>query len=825
MANTLLKGSQATSDNTIWGYTLHNHSIITQSSVNPNNKDGADDGTTITKDMMDTIFKAKQGDIRAQVKLATAYKHCSNGLSQSYESAMDWFLQAADRGNPLAQLQVGLLHQNGHGVPQDYVKTMKWYPKVANQGDAKAQFNAKVFHRIIPRQWNGISSPPTKDIIAQHNIASLYELGLGVAKDYSMAKEWYLKAADQGCVSSLIHLGDIFFYGRGDLDRFGRDVPRNFSEALEFYRKAGELGDATVQFQVGLLYNTGQGVKLDTIKAIEWYRKAAEQGHAMAKNRLEFLKTRGYRPSLASLDKYARVSGPIDDMLQTDEPQERVQALRPVYKTGTLATSQQSQSEIVHVDVQLDPSGREIILWEDILVAFKEATNVRHKTRILPFLKDASFRTLEPLRIAAVPNAVLDVYIDGQMNQTDTAATGAAPTSSSRSTRNPEYDPMEMANTLLKEFDIPTPPPPYSMFPRRSPQTLSSSTASNTTTTNTEPSSNTSSPVPSFNAQRAPQVFVEDITDTIIKAKQGDIAAQVKLGDAFETGNGGLPQDYQSAMDWFLQAANRGDATAQLRVGLLYDFGHGVDKDYTKAMEWYRKAADQGLARAQNAIGAMYRDAEGVPQDYSEAMDWFRKAANQGYADASIGIGSLHRKAQGVPQSYAKAMWWYLKAVEDDPQNKHAPFHVALHHNEGLGVPLDHAKALEWFLKAAKLGNRSAQKSLGLIYLTGKPGVPQDYSKALDWLLSAAAQKDTTASLTIGGMYDNGEGVERDSLKAMQWYIKAANDGSSNAQYHLGTIYSTGRTRVAKDPAKAMEWFLMAAKQGHADAKRCLEQM
>ncbi|KAF9107896.1 hypothetical protein BGX29_004256 [Mortierella sp. GBA35] len=295
MANTLLKGPQATSDNTIWGYTLHNHSIITQSSVNPNNKDGADDGTTITKDMMDTTFKAKQGDIRAQVKLATAYKHCSNGLSQSYESAMDWFLQAADRVNPLAQLQVGLLHQNGHGVPQDYVKTMKWYPKAANQGDAKAQFNAKVFHRIIPRQRNGISSPPTKDIIAQHNIASLYELGLGVAKDYSMAKEWYLKAADQGCVSSLIHLGDIFFYGRGDLDRFGRDVPRNFSEALEFYRKAGELGDATVQFQVGLLYNTGQGVKLDTIKAIEWYRKAAEQGHAMAKNRLEFLKTRGYR--------------------------------------------------------------------------------------------------------------------------------------------------------------------------------------------------------------------------------------------------------------------------------------------------------------------------------------------------------------------------------------------------------------------------------------------------------------------------------------------------------------------------------------------------
>lgn len=43
-----------------------------------------------------------------------------------------------------------------------------------------------------------------------------------------------------------------------------------------------EQGDAAAQYNLGMLYEAGQGTALDYTKAAEWYRKAAEQGHPAA---------------------------------------------------------------------------------------------------------------------------------------------------------------------------------------------------------------------------------------------------------------------------------------------------------------------------------------------------------------------------------------------------------------------------------------------------------------------------------------------------------------------------------------------------------------
>lgn len=77
------------------------------------------------------------------------------------------------------------------------------------------------------------------------------------------------------------------------------------------------------------------------------------------------------------------------------QPQERVQAIRSVYKTFTpnanpsIATT---ESEVVHVAVYLDPAGREIVIWEDILFAFKNALNVRRGTHVLPLLRGSNYK-------------------------------------------------------------------------------------------------------------------------------------------------------------------------------------------------------------------------------------------------------------------------------------------------------------------------------------------------------------------------------------------------------------------------------------------------
>lgn len=39
----------------------------------------------------------------------------------------------------------------------------------------------------------------------------------------------------------------------------------------------GRTGNAAAQFNLGVMYENGQGVRQDYVQAVQWYRKASEQ--------------------------------------------------------------------------------------------------------------------------------------------------------------------------------------------------------------------------------------------------------------------------------------------------------------------------------------------------------------------------------------------------------------------------------------------------------------------------------------------------------------------------------------------------------------------
>ena len=59
------------------------------------------------------------------------------------------------------------------------------------------------------------------------------------------------------------------------------NVP-DFKETLQ----AAEQGDAEAQYNLGVMYAQGQGVRQDDAQAVQWYRQAAEQGYAQAQSNL-----------------------------------------------------------------------------------------------------------------------------------------------------------------------------------------------------------------------------------------------------------------------------------------------------------------------------------------------------------------------------------------------------------------------------------------------------------------------------------------------------------------------------------------------------------
>ena len=69
----------------------------------------------------------------------------------------------------------------------------------------------------------------------------------------------------------------------------GYGVEKNYSEAVKWYRKAAEQGDADAQFNLGACYFLGNGVEKNDSEAVKWWRRAAEQGNAKAQEVLRCL--------------------------------------------------------------------------------------------------------------------------------------------------------------------------------------------------------------------------------------------------------------------------------------------------------------------------------------------------------------------------------------------------------------------------------------------------------------------------------------------------------------------------------------------------------
>ena len=60
----------------------------------------------------------------------------------------------------------------------------------------------------------------------------------------------------------------------------GRGVLQDNLEAVKWYRKAAEQGNANAQNNLGYMYQYGKGVPQSKLEAVKWYRKADSQGFA-----------------------------------------------------------------------------------------------------------------------------------------------------------------------------------------------------------------------------------------------------------------------------------------------------------------------------------------------------------------------------------------------------------------------------------------------------------------------------------------------------------------------------------------------------------------
>lgn len=179
---------------------------------------------------------AEKGYVHAQCNLGTCY-YLGNGVEKNYTEAAKWYRKAAEQEHAGAQYNLGVCYLQGDGVEQNITESIKWLRKAEEQGDT----DAKELLKAIEQKNQQCSTSSTKEP--------------------TTAKEMLMKGVEA--------------YEK-----------ENYVEAVKWFRKAAEKGDADAQFLLGMCYLNGKGVEQDIIDAGGWLGKAANQGHKKAKELL-----------------------------------------------------------------------------------------------------------------------------------------------------------------------------------------------------------------------------------------------------------------------------------------------------------------------------------------------------------------------------------------------------------------------------------------------------------------------------------------------------------------------------------------------------------
>ncbi len=249
-------------------------------------------------------------------------------------------------------------------------------------------------------------------------------------------------------------------------------------------------------------------------------------------------------------------------------------------------------------------------------------------------------------------------------------------------------------------------------------------------------------------------------------------------------------KEYGEAYKVFVSAAEKGLADAQCELGYMHAEGLGVTQDLEKSEHWYRMAANQGNGSALVSLGLMYYDGTVVPKNRLEAAKLWIRALNKyprtWRTDVEFLLGDMYLNGDGVEQNYDEALRYLTRSA--NAGNAVAQNNLAYMYAVGKGVEQNHQKAVEWGMKSAMQGNAESQCSLGGAYERGE-GVEQDYYMAVEWYKKSAMQGYAPAQNALGIAYELGKGVEQDYNKAMEWYQKAAVQGFQPAQENLERFY------------------------------------
>ncbi|GAB9467616.1 Sel-1 family protein [Globisporangium polare] len=499
------------------------------------------------------LSSQEQSDVKsALVQLGDAYFYSNATLATAVNGtlALKFYSQAAAWGDAHAQFHVGVAHSYGFwGVPKDEAAAMLQY-YFASLGDNTASVLALGHKHLM-----GVGAPKNcESAVRYYEVAAnramllreanaskpaIYDLPHRRLKTVSETQhkknipsdaaivDYYQFSADKGDPEATMNLATLYYYGARGLEQ---DLPR----AAALFQRAYELGASGGAYHLGHIYSHGIGVPQNNETAFKYLQEASNEGNTQALNELANMHLQGRGT--------ARDLRQATAMFQNAAKQGSMEAF---YNLGVLhmqgAVSKDPEYEVAHGYFQV--------------AAHQGHTISSHK------LAHMSLHGIGTTR--SCKNAVDSFKLVAERGEWDRMLSKAF-----KDFKNQDYEAAFMKYAVMAQQG-------YEVAQHNAAYLLDYGFLT-----------------PLFASATTPEPETAAAAMMLYKlaALQGNVDANLKIGDFYYYGKGGNEVDFTRASAHYSLASKRSNAQAMFNLAFMYEHGIGVDQDFYLAKRFFDKA-------------------------------------------------------------------------------------------------------------------------------------------------------------------------------------------------------------------------------------------
>lgn len=193
------------------------------------------------------LMAARNGDVIAQSKVGRCYA-LGIGVKQNAKEAKYWEMMAANQGETISMINIAKGYENGKGLPKNNQLSRQWYEKAYYRAKYRVDTNGagekeyyeqnelnamdlaikgirRIDVQVLCEEYRECTNDYLKrelfikilDYANQGEWRAQFEMGLIYhnEENYELAKDWYMKAADNGSSGAMTNLALLVYHGLG----------------------------------------------------------------------------------------------------------------------------------------------------------------------------------------------------------------------------------------------------------------------------------------------------------------------------------------------------------------------------------------------------------------------------------------------------------------------------------------------------------------------------------------------------------------------------------------------------------------------------------